>query len=99
MPAATKEETLWVRTEFAFASADRCNCYKHRTKNGNRKRCTDRMSVIMLAHPDYPERRKKLFCLDCWASCRTEKTQPNYQQLKEVAQAREQGLGLVSIRC
>ena len=99
MPTATNAETLWIRTEFAFPSADPCNCYKHRTKNGNRKLCTIQNAVIMLTHPDYPERRKKLFCLDCWASCRTEKTQPNYQILREAIEDHKRGLGLMAIGC
>ena len=53
----------------------------------------------MLAHPDYPERRKKLFCLDCWASCRSEKTQPNYQILREAIEDHKRGLGLMAIGC
>lgn len=99
MPAANAEETVWIRTEFAFPSGDQCDCYKHRTRNGNRKRCTVRNSVIGLTNPDQPERPMKLFCLDCWVYCRKEKTQPNPQQQKEAAQAREQGFGLISIGC
>ena len=43
-----KPETIWLRTEFAFPSSDRCQCYKHRAKTGKTKRWPNRDSVIGL---------------------------------------------------
>ena len=93
MPRTT-DETVWLRTEFAFGAGDPCDCYKecHRTKNGNPKRCDVRSVVIGLKHPDRPESRMRLFCLDCWAWCRTEQTASNRPEP-------EPGFGLISIGC
>ena len=86
------EDTVWIRTEFAFGGGDQCQCYKHRTRNGNRRRCAIRNVVIGLQHPDQPDIPMKLFCLDCWAQCRTERTISK-------AQATQPGFGLISIGC
>ena len=86
----TQEETIWLRTGFAFPSGDRCQCHRHRSGSGRSARCRNRDCVIMLKHP--VNRTERLFCLDCWARCRDEKTVPDPAQQRMYAQMRREGM-------
>ena len=94
-----KPETIWLRTEFAFPTSDRCRCYKHRTKTGKTKRCPNRDNVIGLEHPERQGEGIRTFCLDCWARCRTEKTILNPAQTRMYERMRRQGMTLAGMGC
>ena len=94
-----KPETIWLRTEFAFPTGDRCQCHKHRARNGKTKRCPNRDSVIGLKHPKRQGEDLRTFCLDCWATCRTEKTIPNPAQTRMYERMRRQGMTLAGMGC
>lgn len=82
MTTTAQENTkTWHRTEYTFPSGDQCNCYRHKSKTGKSKRCPNRDCVIGLIDPDNPERGiQRNYCLDCWATCRDEKTEVNPSQ-------------------
>ena len=88
---------VWYRTEFAFPSGDRCQCYKHQTKNHNPKRCPNRDTVIGLTDPARTSNDlHRLYCLDCWLLCREEHTQINPAQARLWQQQRKEGWGLAT---
>ena len=71
----------------------------HRTRNGNRKRCGNHSCTLSLTDPDNPGGRLKLYCLDCWMECRTEKTVPHPAIERDYQQARKDGLTQVATGC
>ena len=95
----TPDQKAWYRTEFAFASADRCCCYKHKTSSGKNKRCPHNQSSIGLTDPENPDAAMRTFCLDCWITCRTERTQPNPAQVAMYQQMRREGPSLIAMGC
>ena len=95
----SKAEKIWYQTDFAFASADQCQCYKHTTRTGNRTRCSVRNCSVALADPDRPDRSHRLYCLDCWATCRTEQTVPNPAQTRMYQEQKRNGFGLMAMGC
>ena len=99
MPSKT-DEKIWYRTEFAFASSDRCTCSKHRSRNGKPRKCGIRATVIGLTDPDKPGNDlHRLYCLDCWMSCRNEKSVINPAQQRMWDQNRRDGMTLVATGC
>ena len=101
MPTTNKKKPkTWHRTEFAFPSADQCTCYRHKTKTGNNKRCSQKDCVIALSDPDNPSAGLlKMFCLDCWLTCRDEKTVIDPYQKRMWEQQRKEGMTLMNMGC
>ena len=98
--ASAKDRKVWHCTEFAFPSADPCSCYRHRTRNGNSKRCPNRQTVIALNDPERPGTGyHRLYCLDCWSRCRDERTEPNPAQTRMREQQRKENMGLMALGC
>ena len=93
MPKA--DQQLFHINSYAFPSADRCMCYKHRGR-----RCTVRNCSVELvaADPDSP-RTLRLYCLDCWNTCRDERTAPNPGQTGLHEQQKRSGMTLAAMGC
>ena len=89
--------TIWYKTGFAFPSGDRCQCHRRRTRNGNKKRCGNHDCAVMLTHPETGV--NKLYCLDCWARYRDEKTTPGPAQVRTYKQMRREGMTPMAIGC
>ena len=100
MTTATPPTKTWYRTEFAFPTSDRCQCYKHRSSTGRSKRCPNRDCVIGLTDPDRPDNDiHRTYCLDCWITCRQEVTEISPAQQRTWDQARRQGMTLSNTGC
>ena len=59
----------WTYVAFAFPSADPCECPRHRTRNGNSRRCGLKSCTVEMTPLGNPRGRPKLLCLDCFAEC------------------------------
>lgn len=59
----------WLYYSYAFPSGDQCNCYRHKTRNGNSKRCSNRDVTVEMVKDDSDSGKIKLLCLDCFAIC------------------------------
>ena len=100
MPATQTNTTKWLLTGFAFPSGDQCQCYRHRSRNNKPTRCPHHESSVGLQHPESPERGYvKLFCLDCWITCRKEDYITNPAVSGFAEKQRRDGLSLMEIGC
>ena len=100
MPDTQTVPRTWLLTSLAFPSGDHCQCYRHRSRNNKPARCPNREASVGLQDPDQPERGYvKLFCLDCWLTCRNENFSTNPADRKLADQQSRDGLSLMTIGC
>ena len=100
MTTKEKPEKVWHRTDFAIESGDQCQCYKHRTATGNRKRCPTRAGFVGLSDPESPNNDiLRIYCIDCWIACRKEKTIQDPAQTRMYEQMRKDRMTLSRMGC
>ena len=91
MPKA--DQPLFHITSYAFPSGDRCMCYKHKGRRCNVRNCS---VELVRADPDSP-RTLRLYCLDCWITCREERTTQNPSQTRLYEKQKRDGMTLVAM--
>ena len=63
------QEEVWLYYSYAFPSGDQCGCYRHETRNGNPKRCSNHGVSVEMVKENSKNGKIKLLCLDCFANC------------------------------